>query len=397
MSLNIALGGINAINTQLESISNNIANAGTYGFKSSRANFASMYADGKPIGVEVGSMSQTIGTSGGALNTGRSMDAAIQGKGFFVTKDTNGETLFTRVGIFGADKDGFVTDSFGRRVQGYAAIPNSPALGAMGDIQIQKGQLPAQASSTLDYVGNLSADWPNPAVVPFDPADSQTYNGSMVSVVYDSQGTKHTVTQFFVKTNPNEVTVHYNFNGAPLGAGTETVLQFGPAGQLVAPAAPVVKNLPVPATVDPIALAVNYNGTTQFAGQATTTVNESNGYASGSFVGVALDKDGSVLAQYSNGLKQRVGTIALANFANEDGLVPVSDTSWTLSSASGDPLYDAPGVGQAGTISPGSLEQSNVDMTGELVGLMTAQRNYQANTKVFSTQQAMTQALMQAV
>jgi len=397
MSFNIALGGVNAINTQLEAISNNIANSGTYGFKSSRANFASMYADGQALGVEVGSLSQTIGTSGGALNTGRSMDAAIQGKGFFVTKDTNGETLFTRVGIFGADKDGYVTDSFGRRVQGYAAVPGSTALGALGDMQIEKGQLPAQASTTLDYVGNLSADWPNPAVAPFDPADPQSYNGSMVSVVYDSQGTKHTVTQYFVKTNPNEVTVHYTFNGTALPAGSQTVLQFGAAGQLLTPAAPVTKNLPVPATVAPIALAVNYNGTTQFAGQATTTVNASNGYASGSFVGVALDKDGSVLAQYSNGLKQRVGTLVLANFPNEDGLVPVSDTSWAVSNASGEPLYDVPGAGQAGTISPGSLEQSNVDLTGELVGLMTAQRNYQANTKVFSTQQAMTQALMQAV
>src|SRR5690606_19406564 len=117
-----------------------------------------------------------------------------------------------------------------------------------------------------DYVGNLSADWPTPAVAPFDPADPQSYNGSMVSVVYDSQGTKHTVTQYFVKTNPNEVTTHYTFNGAALPAGTETVLQFGANGQLLTPAAPVVKNLPVPATVAPIALAVNYNGTTQFAG-----------------------------------------------------------------------------------------------------------------------------------
>ena len=397
MSFAIALSGVNAINADLATISNNIANSGTYGFKSSRSNFASMYADSQPTGVEVGSLSQSIGVGGGVLNTGRSMDVAIQGRGFFITKDTTGETLYSRVGIFGADKDGYITDSFNRRVQGYAAIPGSTVLGAMGDLTVTKGQLPASASKSLDYVGNVSADWTVPTVAPFDPADPQTFNGSMVSVVYDSLGAQHTVTQYFVKTAPNEVTVQYGFDGAQLGAGTETVLQFSPSGQLTAPAGPVTKNLPLPATVDPISLSVNYTGTTQYAGQATTTVNKTDGYASGAFTGVSIDQDGSVLAQYSNGLKQRVGTIAIANFPNEDGLKATSDTSWTSTNASGEPLYDVPGMGMAGSLATGALEQSNVDLTQQLVSLMTSQRNYQANTKVFSTVDAMTQALMNAV
>ena len=149
MSFEIALSGVNAINTELQTISNNIANAGTYGFKGSRANFASMYAGTQPTGTEVSSLTQSIGVGGSTLTTGRGMDVAIKGRGFFVTRTTAGEALYTRVGIFNADKDGFITDSFGRRVQGYAAIPNSTALGAMGDLQVTTGQLPAQASARL--------------------------------------------------------------------------------------------------------------------------------------------------------------------------------------------------------------------------------------------------------
>ncbi|GAB3185562.1 flagellar hook protein FlgE [Hydrogenophaga aquatica] len=395
MSFEIALTGINAINTELETISNNIANSGTYGFKSGRSNFASMYAGTQPTGVEVSSITQSIGIGGSVLNTGRGMDVAIKGKGFFATRSTTGEMLYTRVGIFSTDKDGFVVDSFGRKLQGYAAVQGSTALGALGDLVVTKGQLAAKASDTLNYVGNLSADWAAPAVTPFDAADPQTFNGSSVSVVYDSLGAQHTVTQYFVKSNTNEVTVHYAFDGTVLG--TTGTLQFGTDGKLTSPAAPVTVALGTPTGADPITVGVNYTGTTQFAGQTTTSVNGTNGYASGAFTGVAIEDDGSVMAQYSNGQKQRVGTVALATFPNEDKLVAVSDTSWTVSNESGDPLFDAPGNGVAGSLTAGALEQSNVDLTAQLVHLMTAQRNYQANTKVFSTQNAMMQSLMQSV
>lgn len=144
-------------------------------------------------------------------------------------------------------------------------------------------------------------------------------------------------------------------------------------------------------------IGIDYNGVTQYSGPATTTTNTSDGYAAGAFSGVEIDADGSVVAQYSNGKKIAVGTLALATFPNEDGLVAISNTSWTTSNASGLPLYSTPGIGLAGSLTPGSLEQSNVDMTSELVDLMSAQRNYQANTKVISAQDEMMQTLMQAV
>jgi len=395
MSFNIALSGINAINTELDTISNNIANSGTYGFKSSRANFASMYAGTQPTGTQVSSLTQSIDIGGGVLTTGRGMDASIQGRGFFVARDLSGAEVYTRVGILDADRNGYIVDSFGRRVQGYAAVPGAATLGTLGDLQVTTSQLPAQASTTLDYVGNLSADWTVPTVTPFDRTDPLSFNGSLVSVVHDSLGTQHSVTQYFVKSGVSQVTVHYTFDGVDLP--TNTALDFGTNGQLTAPLGSVAVPLGTPPGAAALAIDINYAGTTQTAGEATTSRNETNGYASGTFLGVQLASDGSVLAQYSNGQKQSIGTIAIATFAAEQQLTQISDTAWTTTSESGTALYSTPGSGMAGKLTPGSLEQSNVDMTAQLVDLMSAQRNYQANTKVISAQNEMMQTLMQSV
>jgi flagellar hook protein FlgE len=393
MSFSIALTGINSINDELTTVSNNIANANTYGFKSSRTNFASMYGGTDPMGTEVGSLTQSIGIGGSIVSTGRSMDAAIQGKGFFVAKDTSGAEVYTRVGIFSTDKNGYIVDSFNRRVQGYGAVTGSTALGAYGDLQVPPGQIAAQASTTLQYVGNLSADWTVPTNPAFNPTDPTSYNSSIVSVVYDSLGVQHSVTQYFIKTGTNQVTVNYSFDGTLLP--TTQALQFGTSGQLVTPAAPVTLALGTPTGAAALSVALDYAGTTQTAGQATTTTNATNGYASGALTGVLLAANGSIQAQYSNGQKQTVGTVALATFADEGGLTPVSDTAWSASIASGAPLYSTPGAGMASQLTTGALEQSNVDMTSQLVELMSAQRNYQANSKVISTEDQMLQNLIQ--
>src|SRR5690606_34870832 len=395
MSFNIALSGINAINTELNTISHNIANAATFGFKSTRANFASMYAGTQPTGTQVSSYTQSLEIGGGVLTTGRSMDASIQGRGFFVTRDASGVEVYTRVGIFDTDKDGYVVDSFGRRVQGFATVPGTTTLGALGDLRVETGQVPAQATTSLRYVGNLSADWTSPPVA-FDPTDPQTYNASIVSVVYDSLGVQHSLTQYFVKTGPNQVTVHYSFDGTEL-AGVTTPLNFDTHGWLLTPAAAVPLALGTPTGAAPLEIAVTYAGTTMTAGEATTSTNAADGYASGTFLGLQISSDGSVFAQYSNGVKQSIGTLAIATFPAENQLVQVSDTAWTTSAESGTALYSTPGSGVAGKLTPGALEQSNVDMTAELVSRMSAQRNYQANTKVISTQNEMMRALMQAV
>jgi flagellar hook protein FlgE len=421
MSFDIALSGIQAINEQLGTISNNIANAGTYGFKASRANFASQYAGTQAAGVQIGSVTQNIGLNGGVVATGRGMDAAINGRGFFVTKDLQGQNNYTRVGIFDANVDGYLVDSAGRRVQGFSITPPATTLGPMGDLKVPTGQIAPVPSSELNYVSNLSADWKAPTVT-FDPPDAtpgaekvpdpQSYNMSRVSVIYDSRGNQHTLTQYFIKKDTDTVTVSYALDGNADAGAADFDLKFDAKGQLVAttPPTPTVTTLTMSPLVwdetnsgfiangtDPIELEIDYTGTTHAFGEATTSTNKANGYSAGSFIGVELAKDGSVVAKYSNDQRQAVGKLAVATFPDEGNLTPVSDTSWLASNASGTPLYGTPGTGMAGSLSVAALEGSNVDITSELVGLMTSQRNYQANSKVLQTENAMMQALMQAL
>jgi len=396
MSFDIALSGIQAINESLETTSNNIANAATYGFKSSRANFASVYAGTSANGVEVGSLTQTIGQNGSTQTTGRGLDAAIDGRGFFVSRDPQGGMTYTRVGIFSTDTKGYLIDSNGKKVQGYGPA-NGGALGPMGDIQVPTGQIPAVATKSIAFVGNLSADWKVPTTA-FDPSKSSTYNMVKQSIAYDSLGTQHTVSQYFVKKDDNTVNVFYALDGAAPASTTtpNTTLSFGADGMLTT-TAPVTLTMPATAGAAGSTLSIDYTGTTRFAGEATTTTNRSDGYASGAFIGVELSGDGSLVAKYSNDQSQVVGTVAIATFANEGALRAISDTSWTANADSGAALYNTPGVGLSGKLTTGALEGSNVDITSELVGLMTSQRNYQANSKVLTTESQMMQALMQAL
>ncbi|MGF6275522.1 flagellar hook protein FlgE [Massilia sp. UYP11] len=392
MSFNIALSGIQAINEQLNTLSNNIANAGTYGFKSSRANFASVYAGDMANGVQVGSLTQNIGQNGSLQTTGRGLDAAILGRGFFASRDAQGVVSYSRVGIFNTNVDGYLVDATGNRVQGYGATVNG-IMGTMGDIAIPTGQIPAVASTRVAYTGNMSADWQTPALA-FDMTDANTYNMVKQSVVYDSLGNQHTVSQYFVKTTPTDVDVYYSVNGGATGAAH--TLTFDVNGQITAGVTGPAIAVPAPGAA-PLAINIDYTATTKFAGEATTTTNRANGYASGTFVGVELAEDGSVVAKYSNEQQQVVGTVAIATFADEGSLAPSSDTTWVANASSGAPLYSTPGSGLAGKLSKGSLEGSNVDITSELVGLMTSQRNYQANSKVITAENQMMQSLMQAL
>lgn len=398
MSFNIALSGIQAINEQLNTLSNNIANAGTYGFKSSRANFASVYAGDMANGVQVGSLTQDIGKNGSLQTTGRGLDAAILGRGFFTSRDDQGVVSYSRVGIFNANADGFLVDATGKRVQGYGPTVNG-VLGAMGDIAIPTGQIPAVASKKVTYEGNMSNDWPiMPAATAFDFENPDTYHMVKQSVVYDSLGTQHTVSQYFVRTAANTVSVHYSVNGAEPPAGAGYALNFDDGRVTDATANGPNLTIPGAATgADDLVFNFSYTGTTKFAGAANNTTNRADGYASGTFIGVEMAENGAIVAKYSNEQNQVVGTVALATFPDEGSLVPISDTSWTANATSGAPLYTTPGVGLAGKLSKGSLEGSNVDITAELVGLMTSQRNYQANSKVITAENQMMQSLMQAL
>lgn len=395
MSFNIALTGLSAVNEQLDTISNNIANVGTTGFKSSRTEFGSIYADSQAMGVEVLGKTQSISKGGSLVTTGRDLDLAISGGGFFVTKASTGNLNYTRAGVFGTDKSNFIVNAGGQRLQGYPIDANGNLLtGTMGDLQLQNANLPAKATDSLAFVMNLDANETVPTVAPFDPANADTFNSTYTTKVFDSQGKEHTLTQYFVKTGANTWNAHYYADGASLGA--PQALAFNTAGQITTPAAPIAVTFS-PAGVDPVNIALDYNRSTQTGSNFVVTTNRASGYASGEQIGIAVEKDGKVYANYSNGERMLQGQVALANFANLGGLQNESGTNWSETSESGAPLIGIPGIGVFGELRTGALENSNVDLTQQLVGLMESQRNYQANTKVLSTDKELTQVLFGAI
>ena len=395
MSFNIALTGLSAVTEQMDTISNNIANVGTTGFKSSRTEFGSIYADSQAMGVEVLGKTQSISKGGSQVATGRDMDLAIGGSGFFITKDSTGKSLYTRAGVFGTDKNNYIVNATGQRLQGYPVDSNGNLqVGTLSSLQLQNGNLPAKATDSLAFVMNLDSNQAVPATAPFDPLDPSSYNSTYTSKVFDSQGIEHTLTQYFVKNSANNWDAYYYADGAATGGAQ--ALAFNTSGQLTAPATPVNVSFS-PAGVAPINIALDYSLSTQTGSSFVVTTNRPNGYAPGEQIGLAVEKDGKIYANYSNGERLLQGQVALASFANLDGMQNENGTSWSETSASGAPLIGVPGVGIYGDINSGNLENSNVDLTQQLVGLMESQRNYQANTKVISTDKELTQVLFGAI
>ncbi|KPA51366.1 flagellar hook protein FlgE [Photobacterium leiognathi subsp. mandapamensis] len=398
MSFDIALSGLDATNVQLNTISNNIANVSTSGFKESRTEFSAVYNGMQASGVEVAAISQNFDKTGTITGTGRPLDLAISGSGFFVTKDHTGQTLYTRSGVFGSDKDNHIVSNNGAKLQGYPVDANNNLqTGAVGDLKITTASLPAKATDELAFVANLDARSSviDTAINPFDPNSTDSFNSSYTSKVYDSLGNPHTVTQYFTKTNANEWQVNVVVDGAATPSQTQNVV-FNTDGTLQSPTAPFAVNFN-PAGADAANINIDIAGTTQFGADFGVSTNAPNGHTSGELAGVRVEDNGMVFATYTNGQSQLQGQVMLADFANPQGLVKTNGTSWIQSFSSGAPVNGAPGTGTLGGLVAGALEGSNVDLTSELVSLMTAQRNYQANAKTISTSDKLTQSLFNAV
>ncbi|WP_447214948.1 flagellar hook protein FlgE [Citrobacter pasteurii] len=410
MSYEIAATGLNAVNEQLDGISNNIANSGTVGYKSMTTQFSAMYAGTQAMGVSVAGSAQSISTGGSMVSTGNALDLAINDDGFFVMCDSAGNISYTRAGSFVTDKNGYIVNASGDYLQGYP-VDDSGTLqtGTVTDIQIKTGNIPAQATDSMTFTANFDASdeaidrdgdatvTPPVDPVPFDPNNSDTYTDSYTTTVYDSLGNEHSVSQYFTKTGDNTWEVQYTFDGEAQSGVPPTTLTFDPnTGKLTDPTTPQT----ITFTTDeaaPISMTVNYSDCTQYGSDFSVTTNSATGYASATQNGVQVDDDGKVYATYSNGERMLQGQVVLATFPDESGLEAVSGTAWVQTGESGTPLIGTPGSGSCGTLSSGMLESSNVDITNELVNLMTAQRNYQANTKVISTSTQLDQALFQAM
>ena len=432
MAFNIGLSGLRAATSDLNVTGNNISNAGTVGFKQSRAEFADVYAasvlgsgsNPQGSGVLLADVSQLF-NQGNINYTQNALDMAINGNGFFVTSN-NGDISYTRAGYFGTDRDGYVVNNFGYRLQGYAVDANGNLQnGVVGDLQIQTASQAPQATSTLDQVFNLNSTNSVPVTAPFNPADPTTYNSSTSTNIYDTQGNAHVLTQYFVKTGPNTWNMNVLIDGRNPADPTQTTpfvanLTYTTAGQLDSaltasadftvnadgtidltnwvPAAPDNAVPPVwssnGAAASPTGINIDITKATQFASAFAVSSVSQNGYTTGTLSGLEIDDTGIVFARYTNGQSLIQGQVVLANFANVQGLTPVGKTAWVQSFQSGEPVVGTPRTGTLGALQSGALEDSNVELSDQLVNLIVAQRNYQANAKTIETESAITQTIL---
>jgi flagellar hook protein FlgE len=254
---------------------------------------------------------------------------------------------------------------------------------------------PPQATASSSFGINLPADAAVPAVPVFDPTNASSYNHSTAVTIYDSLGASHTETVYFVKTaTANQWDAHFYVDGDPVG-GANT-LQYSNLGVLTAPAGGSVTLPPYapPNGAAPLNLSADFLNSTQFGSTFGVNVLSQDGFASGRLSSIDVDSSGVVFARYTNGRSAPLGQIALSNFANEQGLRQLGGTSWAETFGSGDAVRGSPGTGSFGQIQAGALESSNVDLTQQLVNMITAQRNFQANAQMISTADQVTQTII---
>lgn len=438
MSFNIGLSGLYAANKSLDVTGNNIANVATTGFKSSRTEFADQYAQsirGTSGQTQVGSGVSTAAVaqqfSQGNLTTGtaNSLDLAINGNGFFMLSN-NGEKLYTRAGAFHTDKEGYVVNSAGMKLQGYNVDANGDVVtGALSDLRVDSSNLEPKATNSITNVANLNSTTALPTVTTFDPTDTKSYNVKYSTPTYDSQGNAHTLDQYFVKTGTNTWSMYSLMDGRSISDPTSTTpdkndLTFNSSGGLV------VTGTGVPSSSANIAfntdgtfsvsnwkpgvqvgsgtttsweengasgdtIKLNMAGITQTASVSGLITQDQNGYATGQLSAMSVDSTGNLFATYTNGKSQVIGQVSLTNFANVQGLAQAGGTNWRETFASGVPVSGTPQSGTLGNITGQALEDSNVDLTMELVNLIKAQSNYQANAKTISTQSTIMQTTIQ--
>lgn len=405
MSFNTALSGLRAANQNLAVTGNNIANASTTGFKQSRAEFGDVYANSilgtgartPGSGVLVNAVAQQF-SQGNISITNNSLDLAVNGSGFFILSN-QGTPSYTRAGNMQLDNLGYITATNGARLQGFAASPSGQILsGALSDLRIQTSDIAPNATTEVNIRMNLDSGASVPAVAPFDTTDPNTYTWSTAATIYDSLGNSHVMTSYFVKGTPVapatdtpwSVYTDLDSSGAINNVGT---LTFDSNGALVGSAA-LADTWALSNGAAPLNFALDYSGSTQFGSDSTVNALDQDGYAPGRLAGVKIDDSGVVFANYTNGQALVLGQVALANFANPQGLAPVGGTAWSETFASGQPVIGAPQSGSRGSVQAGALEDSNVDLSSELVNLILAQRDYQANAKTIETSNAITQTII---
>ena len=402
MSFNIALTGLNAATQDLSVTSNNLANAQTVGFKSSRAEFGDIYASTNTgvastavgNGVRVQEVAQQF-SQGNVGTTGNSLDLAINGNGFF-TVSSNGALSYTRDGQFQLNNAGQVVTASGAALQVYAPLPTGGFnTGGLSNLTLTTNESAPQATTTASITATLPANATQPTTATFSPSDPTSYTNTTSLTVYDTLGAAHTQSLYFIKgATANDWTVQTYIDGNAVG--TQQALNYSSSGVLVTPANGQITLPPyTPATgAANMNITLNLSGTQQTGNNFAVTAVQQNGFTVGTLTGINIDNTGVVQATFTNGRSVALGQIAMANFANTQGLQQMGNASWSQTTASGAVVQGVAGGSGFGTIQSGALEQSNVDTTSALVQMITAQRDFQANAQMIQTDDQITQTVI---
>jgi len=397
-SFSIPLSGMAATSEALNIISNNLANLNTDGYKDQQANFQDLFyqnygSDGAGDPIQIGAGSEVGSTStnfsdGSLQDTGVNSNAAITGNGFFVTAEPNGTIQYTRNGDFTVNSSGQLVTTDGETVMGYPAVNGVVNQGAsLSSLNVGQGQSsPPAATTTMQQTTNLDAAAPV----------GTTFSTPMT--VYDSLGESHTLTFNYTMTAPNTWTYQVTLPAVDTGGtGNPTVLasgtlNFNSSGNLTSPTGSVPVNLnglaDGAANMSVAWSLTNPTGSsliTQTASTSATSTTNQNGYVGGTLQNFTIMQDGTIDGQFSNGQTQAIGQIALASFANQQGLQLVGGGSYQSTLASGAAVVGAPNSGGLGTITGGAVEQSNVDISTEFTNLIIVQRAFEADARVVTT------------
>ncbi|AMK77567.1 MULTISPECIES: flagellar hook protein FlgE [Methylomonas] len=441
MAFTTALSGLNAASNNLAVTGNNIANANTVGFKKSRSEFADVYASSlggvsnttAGAGVRVSNVAQQF-NQGSLSFTDNNLDLAISGEGFFTMAKSPTETndiTYTRSGEFKLDKDGYLVNNQGKSLMVYkpngTAVSDGFSTGVTQPVQINTLTGLPSATDTVSLAVNLNANETVPAVTPFDPTNNNSYNSQTSVTVYDSLGSPHILTTYYVKgtstasttpwsvyhymAEPATPTARTSINAGTYGTAvaapattttvpTPAVMTFDSSGKLQSPASgrfALSDYTILPSTgAAPIKVGtMDFFGSTQVQEKFSVNTMTQNGLPAGRLTGIDIDDEGVIFARFSNGGSQTMGKVALTRFANTNGLAKIGDTAWGQSANSGEPIPGEAGANNFGLIQSGALESSNVELSAQLVNLIVAQQHYQANAQTITTENSIMQTILQ--
>jgi flagellar hook protein FlgE len=402
MAFGISLSGLAASQMDLDVTANNIANSESTGFKQSRTEFAELFSSSLQgvsslqtgNGARVSNIAQQFG-QGNIRNTSNSLDLAINGTGFFAVS-SGGALQYTRAGAFSTDNTGYVVNSSLQRLQVYPSLGNGAFnTSQMTDLQLLTAQNAPAATTAAVSIFNLPANAAQPASATFNPADPTSYNNATSLTVFDSLGAAHTATLYFVKTaTVNQWSVNMQIDGTAVGAAQ--TLAYNNTGALTTPVSGSLNfGAYTPTTgAAPFTIDFNVAQTTQYGSNFSTSSITQDGYTTGQLTGITVDSTGIVQANFTNGQSTPLGQVALVSFANTQGLQKLDSTTWAETFASGQPVNGTAGSSGIGVLQSGALEASNVDITKQLVNMIVAQRNYQSNAQMISTEKNITQTII---